>query len=124
MISPNQLGQQLEKLKTRRVSLETQRVSTEQQNPPVEQVECEVADFCAEAAKNLADFGPERWRAFLQTLIHSIIFFGTAITIQGRVPISTPSPGSDLQIDVSLSSANACGTAAGPVPNMQTKAHA
>jgi site-specific DNA recombinase len=89
LISPTQLGQQLEKLKAERAVIELRRAQALQE-PPVSRadIEKEVIDYCAQAAKNLAAFTPERWRTFLQTIIHTVVFHGTHIRIKGRIPVS------------------------------------
>jgi hypothetical protein len=88
IITPAQLGQQLELVKARRAALELQR-SEVQREPtvPPEQAEKAVADYCTEAGRNLATFTEERWREFLRTIIHTVVFQGSQITIQGRIPI-------------------------------------
>ncbi len=87
-ISPAQLGEQLEKLKARRSGLELERAGLEQKNSvQPEQVETGVKDYCAEAAKNLADFTEEQWRELLRVIVQRIIFRGNSIAIQGRIPI-------------------------------------
>ena len=88
IITPAQLGQQLELVKARRAALELQ-LSEIQREPtvPPEQAEKAVADYCAEAARNLATFTKERWREFLRIIIHTVVFQGSQITIQGRIPI-------------------------------------
>ena len=69
IISPLQLGQQLEKLKARRSAIEAQRAELQSEKIlPREQVEKAVTDYCEEAAKNLEGFSDERWQEFLRTL--------------------------------------------------------
>ena len=105
IISPTQLGQQLEKLKAARTELAVERAELERQKEiPPEQAEKAFTDYCAEAAKNLANFTDEQWRKFLRTLIQTITFQGDHIRIQGRVPIDADgaAPGRDLQVDVPL----------------------
>lgn len=88
IITPAQLGQQLEIVKARRAALELQRPEVQREpTVPPEQAEKAVADYCTEAARNLATFTKERWREFLRTIIHTVVFQGRQITIQGRIPI-------------------------------------
>ncbi len=90
IVSPAQLGQQLEKIKSRRVALEVQRSEIESRRAlPVEQIERAVSDYCADAAKNLAKFTPEQWREFLRTVIQTVVFRGTEVNIQGKIPIDS-----------------------------------
>jgi site-specific DNA recombinase len=102
MISPAQLGQQLERLKARRTGLELERtVLQPKDSVPPEQVEVEVKDYCAEAAKNLAAFTEEEWREFLRVIVKKIIFRGDSITIQARIPIRAgeSTSGCDISMD-------------------------
>ena len=73
-ISPTQLGQQLEKLKTRRMALDLKRAEIGNAvEMPSELVEKAVVDYCAEATKNLAAFTFDQWQEFLQQII--FLFF-------------------------------------------------
>ncbi len=91
IISPAQLGQQLEKIKTRRTALQVQGSELQPKQPVLaEQVERAVTDYCAEAAKNLANFSHEQWREFLRIIIKQVVFRGNEITIQGQIPLETP----------------------------------
>ena len=81
VISPAQLGQQLEKLKVRRAALELKRTST-QPITVYEHVEKTVAEYCSEAAQNIEGFSDERWREFLRTICQAIIFTGDQIRIR------------------------------------------
>ncbi len=88
VISPVQLGQQLEKVKGRRAGIELRRAEVEREKEiPVEQVENAVVDYCGVAARNLESFTGDEWREFLRTLIRTIIFHGDHIRIQGQIPI-------------------------------------
>jgi site-specific DNA recombinase len=91
VISPTQLGQQLEKLRSRRAALDVERGAVEKgQSAPVAQVERAVSDYCAEAARNLEDLTDEGWQQLLQTLIESAVFHGDRIVIHGRIPMESP----------------------------------
>lgn len=90
IISPGQLAQQLEQLKSRRATIELQRSeSATVAAAPTEQVEKAVADYCAEAASNLAGLADDRWRELLRAMIKQIVFHGNSIKIEGRIPIDT-----------------------------------
>jgi hypothetical protein len=67
---------------------------------PPKQVERAVIDYCAEAAKNLANFTNEQWRAFLRIIVRTIIFHGNRVTIQGQIPVN--SSGTSFGADVLL----------------------
>jgi len=89
IISPAQLGVELEKLKSRRTIAESQlakELSKEPEVPPA-LIRKSVEDYCKEARRNLRALPPEDLRELLRTLIHSIIFEGSQIRIRGRLPI-------------------------------------
>ena len=91
LISPAQLGQQLEKLKSSRAGLELERTAlTQQAAYPAEEVEKAVVDYCAEAANNLATLTTDDWRELLRSLIESAVFHGNRLVIRGRVPLGMP----------------------------------
>ncbi len=86
VISSTQLGEQLEKLRARRMALDRRR--TESANPmEPQEVESEVRDYCNEAADNLAKFTDVEWREFLRVIIRSIIFDGNTMKILGTIPL-------------------------------------
>jgi len=89
IISPAQLGQQLEKLKTRRAALEARRATLLVQNPTPptrEQVTKSVKDYCQEAARQINSFTREAWRDFLRLVVRNIVFEGTQVRIEGQIP--------------------------------------
>ena len=99
IISPLQLGQQLEKLKARRAVLDLQRSEVESEaTMPPKQVEQAVMDYCAEAAKNLANFTNEQWRELLRIIVRTIIFHGSRVTIQGKIPVSSSETGAGADV--------------------------
>ena len=105
-ISPTQLGQQLEKVTARRTALDLKRAEIAQEEKmPAEQVEKAVIDYCAEAAKNLANFTFDQWQEFLRTIIQTITFHGDRITIQGRIPIGGVSSSGEMRLEVPFTSA-------------------
>ena len=88
VITPAQLGQQLETVKARRSELESHAREAQQETAvPGGDADRAVSAYCAEAASNLASFTHERWQEFLRTIIDNIIFRGNQITIQGRIPV-------------------------------------
>jgi site-specific DNA recombinase len=108
IISPAQLGQQLQKLKSRRAAVEAQRLEmqpTSSGSP--EQVEAAVNDYCGEAAQNLANFTGNQWREFLRTIIETIVFCGDTITIRGKIPLGAeqPTPKFDIRTEVPIAGA-------------------
>jgi len=92
IISPAQLGTELEKLKARRSLAEARRseLETAGSQVPVAQIEKPVQHYCAEAILNLRSLAQNALREFLRTLVKRIIFEGTQIRIQGHLPISDP----------------------------------
>jgi site-specific DNA recombinase len=89
IITPLQLGQQLEKLKARRSVIEAQRVEIQSEKmEPGEHNEEAITDYCDEASKNLENFSDQQWQEFLRTIVHTVIFYGTRITMEGRVPMA------------------------------------
>lgn len=90
ILSPAQLAQQLEALKARRAVADVQRSESEFRAAlPPEQMEKAVADYCADAAQNLASFTIDEWRQLLRTVIETVTFCGNSIRIRGRIPIIT-----------------------------------
>jgi hypothetical protein len=88
---------QLEKLKAQRASLELQRAQSESPGISAEHVEKSVAEYCAEAAANLASFTNDQWKNLLRTVVQAVTFQGHGIVIRGRIPISdTGDPGAQL----------------------------
>lgn len=88
IITPAQLGQQLESLKAQRDALVAQQAELHRE-PSVspEQVGGAVVDYCAEAAKNLREFTADQWREFLRIVVQRIEFRGAHIKIVGRIPV-------------------------------------
>jgi site-specific DNA recombinase len=105
IISPAQLGRQLEILQARKSALDVQRTELQAGLAvDTEQAEKTVIEYCIEAAKNLAGFNHERWRDFLRIIVQVIVFQGDHIIIRGRIPTKHAHVGSlgDLNIESSL----------------------
>jgi site-specific DNA recombinase len=105
VISPAQLGRQLEQLKARKSALDLRRAEIQQQAAvPPEQIERAVTDYCAEAARNLASFTDEQWRDLLRTVIQTIVFDGNQVKIQGAIPVDAPvgTEGTGIRIEMSV----------------------
>jgi site-specific DNA recombinase len=107
VITPAQLGHQLEKLKTRRAALELEQSNLRSEDvADPEQVERAVLDYCTEAASSLAHFTQEDWREFLRTLIHRIIFEGRRLRIQAWIPVlGAAYADADLQLQLPVAAA-------------------
>jgi hypothetical protein len=85
LITPGQLGEQLEKIRSRRSNLELERSTSAHSSAPALQAEKAVTEYCAEAASNLANLEQEGWRQLFQTLIEKATFYGDRIVIRGRI---------------------------------------
>jgi hypothetical protein len=104
LISPAQLGRQLEKLRAGRAALDLERAALAQHpEVPTEQIKTAVVDYCAEAASNLASLTADGWRELLRTLIESAVFHGNRIVIRGRIPLPIPgASGPEMTIEASV----------------------
>jgi len=105
IITPAQLGKQLEKLKDQQVALDLRKSEVQRANVmPVEQAQEAVTNYCAKAASNLANFTDGQWRELLRTIIAEITFHGDRVSIQGRIPInpSGERSGPGFQLDHGL----------------------
>jgi len=90
IISPSQLGQQLEKLKLRRAALDLECSEARALGRlPPEDVEKTVMDYCAQASEAIGKFTAEQWREFLRTVVHSVVFCGECVRIQVRIPVGS-----------------------------------
>ena len=110
VITPEQLGRELEKLKARRFDLETQEPEpTPAPAVPAEDIDSAVRDYCAEAASNLGTFTPAELRDFLRNVIRSIVFEGDRIRIEGQiaVPALDQTSGAAIEVKVPLNLARA-----------------
>lgn len=88
IISPSQLGHQLEQLNARRSVLDVRRSDIQpKENLPSGQVGKVVEEYCAEASRNFVSFSPEEWREFLRTIVETIVFCGDHIRIRGRISL-------------------------------------
>jgi hypothetical protein len=94
IISPAQLGAELERLKARRNAAEIQRSGSEatDESVPVQRIQKPVEDFCAEALQRFRSLSQNDLREFLRTIIRTIIFEGSQIRIQGHIPITDGGP--------------------------------
>jgi thioesterase domain-containing protein len=105
IISPAQLGQQLEGLKSRRATIELERSTLEDQDSiPPEQIERALSVYCADAARKIANFTEAKWQELLRTVIQTVTFHGDHISILGRIPIDgcAPAMGADVNVSVPI----------------------
>jgi len=104
LISPAQLGQQLERLKAGRAALDLERAALAQHpEVPTEQIATAVVDYCAEAANKLASLTADGWRELLRALIESAVFHGNRIVIRGRIPLPiSGADGPEMTIEASV----------------------
>jgi site-specific DNA recombinase len=124
VLSPAQLGRELEKLTTRRVSLEARKagLSGQQDKRQLPLIRQSIIDYCRVAAERLRSFTFEERQRFLRLLINEIVFQGDQITIRGVIPISpsreadepkravrTSQPNADFKGGVADIEARCCG---------------
>ncbi len=90
LLSPEQLGRELEKLKTRRGPLEAKRLSmTRETNASrVETSERSIIDYCKLASKRLNKFSLDEKEQFLRALIDEVVLDHGKIRIRGVIPVS------------------------------------
>jgi site-specific DNA recombinase len=104
IISPAQLGLELEGLRARPKAAELQRggVDVVNANLPVYQIRKPVEEYCAEARRNFRSLDRNDLREFLRTVVQSIVFKGSEVQIQGHLPIAAPSSDSSHQHPVAF----------------------
>jgi len=103
VISPSQLGEQLEKLKIRRTALTLAR--SEAAPPisiPASQAQEAVVDYCAQASANLSQFEENQWQELLRELVESIEFHGDHIRIMGAIPDRATDPDVSAKVAFAL----------------------
>lgn len=93
IISPRQLGSELEQLRARRNAVQPQNGAISGQQPDLTLAQGSVRDYCAEAASRFDRLGEEELREFLRTIIRNILFDGVTVRIQGEIPIPVPNHG-------------------------------
>jgi site-specific DNA recombinase len=93
IISPAQLGSQIEKLKSRKTAADMthSQIQPQKHVRSADQIQKDVIDYCSEAAERIKAFTPDKWREFLRTVIRTIIFEGTQIRIKGEILSSSHS---------------------------------
>ena len=91
VLSPEQLGQQLQKLNIRKALLAKKQneLTDPAQRLSVPAVKKSIADYCREAAQRLRDFGPEERQRLLRNLVREIVFDGGSVRIKGVIPLPT-----------------------------------
>jgi hypothetical protein len=89
IISPAQLGVELDRLKVRRKIAEAQRAESGAvaSGISLELVRKPVEEYCAEAVHGLRSLSEGDLREFLRAIIRAIIFEGSQIRIQGHLPV-------------------------------------
>ncbi|MBV9760291.1 MAG: recombinase family protein [Acidobacteriaceae bacterium] len=87
VITPAQLGSELEKLGTRKRSLQARDDQLANNRPAAEpDVRRSVASYCQQAAETLHQFTPGERQQFLRTLIKAIVFDGAEARIRAEIP--------------------------------------
>ena len=90
ILSPEQLGREMEKLSARRVPLEARKARLTEKAQTVEfpAIKRSLADYCKIAAQRLITFNDEERKQFLRLLIDEIVYEGSQVRIRGVIPIS------------------------------------
>ena len=99
LITPLQLGKQLDELSSKQASLQTRRDALqpeESANPPFEATEQAVREYCNEAVEALKAFDWEKRRNFLRTLLNQIVYEGSFVKITGEIPMPGGGSGDSL----------------------------
>jgi hypothetical protein len=89
ILSPTQLGRELEKLQSRKSLLESRRSNSSDGAKKAEasSIRRTLIDFCKIAAERLEAFDRSEQKQFLRTLVNEIVFEGTQMRIRGVLPI-------------------------------------
>jgi site-specific DNA recombinase len=89
VLSSDQLGKELEKLKSRRDLVELRRLTfTKESNARREVSAPSIIDFCTQAANRLSSFSTDEKQQFLRLIIEDVIFNRGQIRIRGVIPVS------------------------------------
>jgi hypothetical protein len=90
VITPAQLGAELERLSARKHSLESRRdqLISELDTPSAPDIRDSVLDYCREAAANIEQFTHEEKKRFLRLLLTGIVFEGRIARISGIIPMT------------------------------------
>jgi len=91
IISPAQLGQELEKLQIRKKSLEMRQhhLMENGKNNSGQAIRRSVIDYCEHAKQRLKSLTGEERQHFLRLLIDTIIFEGHQVKIRGVIPVKS-----------------------------------
>jgi site-specific DNA recombinase len=94
VISPAQLGRELEKLQIRKSSLDIRKRNIAENGKVVatSTVRRSVTDYCRQIARRLKSFTDEDRQRFLRLVVNSIVFESKQIRIRGVIPVN-PAPG-------------------------------
>ena len=106
VLSPEQLGNELEKLKIRRAGIEARRLSFTPNRTAeyVKASEHSIVDYCKQASLRLKKFSSDEKQQFLRTLVDEVVFNRGQIKIRGVIPVSVqPSESLSTQGKNSLS---------------------
>ena len=90
ILSPAQLGQELEKTNLRKASLDKSKTDLSQQlqkiSLPV--IKKSIVEYCRMASQRLRSFGPEERQRFLRYLVRDIVFDGATVRMKAVIPAS------------------------------------
>jgi site-specific DNA recombinase len=89
ILSPHQLTQQLEQVKSRRATLAA--LEDDQESPAsfsLELIHHSVTDFCNSVARSLDTCGDSQRQSIVRELVNEVIFEGNRVRIRGVIPLS------------------------------------
>jgi site-specific DNA recombinase len=89
ILSPAQLGEELEKLKARKMALEARRekLAEEGSSAKVLDVRSSAVDYCRKVAARLKTLTTEERQRFLRLVIDQVVFEGNRVRIKGIIPL-------------------------------------
>jgi site-specific DNA recombinase len=88
ILSPAQLGQELEKTHLRKASLDKRKTDLSQRLQKIPAIKESIMEYCRMASRRVRSFGPEERQRFLRYLVRDIVFDGTTIRIRAAIPVS------------------------------------
>jgi site-specific DNA recombinase len=91
ILSPAQLGRELEKIKRRQFSTENKETELSQavHKLSLPAIKKSITDYCRIAGERLQSFNPEERQRFIRFLIRNIVFCGSTVRVRGVIPHST-----------------------------------
>ncbi|OLE55409.1 MAG: hypothetical protein AUG51_02830 [Acidobacteria bacterium 13_1_20CM_3_53_8] len=90
ILSPAQLGQELQKINARKSALENRKAHLNENTQSLKSsnVKATILDYCKRAAQRLKHFTFEERQRFLRLIVNKIIYEGQQVRIKGIIPLS------------------------------------